>query len=32
MANQQLIQGELFAATGGIKDGWFLDIAGTVGA
>ena len=32
MANQQLIQGELFAATGGIKDGGFLDIAGTVGA
>ena len=32
MANQQLIQGELFAATGGVKDGGFLDIAGTVGA
>ena len=32
MANQQLIQGESFAATGGIKDGGFLDIAGTVEA
>ena len=32
MANQQLIQGELFAATGGLKDGGFLDVGGIVGA
>lgn len=32
MANQQLIQGELFAATGGLKDGGFLDVGSIVGA
>lgn len=32
MANQQLIEGELFAATGGLKDGGFLDVGGIVGA
>lgn len=32
MANQQLIAGELFAATGGLKDGGFLDVGGIVGA